>query len=137
MEEIEDVSMERLNEFDIERSHVEEADEIYLSLYHQAGNLGAAFYNVTEGVLYIMNDLADPAPQHKLVFSLLSQIDPKFLLVSSRHNDTIGEQVKQGDQSTNTTSSSLDTSAFASMERNSRISETFNHVEVIVLPSRK
>ena len=136
MEEVDENSSND-NDFDLicRSQGVEESEDVYLALYHQAGHLGAAFYNVSEGVLYVMNDLADPVPQHRLVFSLLAQIDPKFLLVSSRHNDTIGEQVKQMDSMSSAPNSSLDTSAFASLERNSKLSESFQNVEVIVLPS--
>ena len=138
-------------------SNVEEPTEVYLSLFHQAGYLGAAFYNVAEGVIYIMNDIADPAPQHRLVFSLLTQIDPKYLLVSSRHSDTIGEQVKtveEDDENSRSQtansqsrsrndqrfsrSTSLETSAFAGLERNgeNKLSESFQNVNVIVLPTK-
>lgn len=58
------------NEFSAaaDRSEVIECDDIYLSMFHCAQQLGAAFYNVSDGILYVMNDLADPAPQHRLVF---------------------------------------------------------------------
>ena len=129
-----------------DRSEVIESDDIYLCLFHCAQQLGAAFYNVSDGILYVMNDMADPAPQHRLVFSLLAQIDPKYLLVSSRHNESIGEQVKKFDENSssdggaatnsNNTNSTLQTSTFATMEKDSKLGESFQRVEVVVLPSK-
>ena len=78
---------------------------------------------------------------------MLAQIDPKYLLVSSRHNQTIGEQVKNFDENssssadggrttTTNNSSTLETSTFANLEKDSKLCESFQHVEVVVLPSK-
>ena len=44
------------SEFDA-HSNVEEPTEVYLSLFHQAGYLGAAFYNVAEGIINSSYDI--------------------------------------------------------------------------------
>lgn len=89
-------------------------EEIYLSLFHASGQLGAAFYNVPEGILYIMNDLVDPAPRFSLMIAILSQVNPKHILISSRHNELFAKAVKESvdeNTSNNETSAMNDDSA--------------------------
>ena len=89
----------------------------------------------------------EPSKRMKLIFfflyllSLLAQIDPKYLLVSSRHNETIGEQVKKTDENSSSSgmsknTSTLETSTFATLEKDSKLCESFQRVEVIVLPGK-
>jgi hypothetical protein len=84
------------------RSEVEqEEDVLYLSLFHGAGKLGGAYYNLTDGILYVMDDMADPAPHFKLVLTVTAQLNPKRLLICSRHNEAFAKAAK--DQMTEVT----------------------------------
>ena len=84
------------------RSEIEqEEDVLYLSLFHGAGKLGGAYYNLTDGILYIMDDMADPAPHFKLVLTVTAQLNPKRLLICSRHNEAFAKAAK--DQMTEVT----------------------------------
>ncbi len=88
------------------RSEFEEEDEIYLSLYHGSGKLGGAFYDTNEGILYVINDLADPPPKYKIVLAILAQLNPKHLLLCSRHKDAFAKASnmrKNTNPSSNTT----------------------------------
>ena len=77
------------------RSEVEqEEDVLYLSLFHGAGKLGGAYYNLTDGILYVMDDMADPAPHFKLVLTVTAQLNPKRLLICSRHNEAFAKAAK-------------------------------------------
>lgn len=78
------------------RSQVEsEEDDVYLSLFHGAGKLGGAFYNVTDGVLHLMNDLVDPPPLHKIAITVLSQLNPKHVLLCSRHKESFSKAMNR------------------------------------------
>jgi hypothetical protein len=119
----------------------EDVDELYLSLFFGAGRLGAAYYNVSDGVLYTMNDMADPAPKHKLVMSILSQLNPRHLLVSTRHGETFGNvasvlnQSKANNSSTATSTLLADTS-FAEMETCNQANDSLYNVNVVILPGK-
>ena len=121
------------------RSEAEEEEEIYLALHHGSGYLGGAFYNVSEGVLYVMNDLPDPAPQYKLALSLLNQLNAKYLLVSSRHNEAFeqaAEDLNHGEETT-TISTSIEESTFADMNTTAattgKLKELYQHLHIKVL----
>ena len=126
------------NELRANRSEVEEEEEIYLALHHGSGYLGGAFYNVNEGVLYVMNDLPDPAPQYKLALSLLNQLNAKYLLVSSRHNEAFeqaAEDLNHGEETT-TISTSIEESTFADMNTTAatgKLKELYQHLHIKVL----
>ena len=85
-----------------ENDNSEDSEEIYLSLYHGEGKLGGAFYNVSEGILYLLNDMVDPSPQHKIVVTVLSQLNPNHLLLCSKHNDSFSKAVKDLDLTNST-----------------------------------
>lgn len=110
-------------------------EEIYLSLYHSCGKLGAAFYNVADAVLHIVNDLADPAPHYKLVPSLLAQLNPRHLLISSKHSETAMGEVARN-QNDSSASSSWQESAFADAEFSSKLNETCQALNIHVLPTK-
>ena len=120
------------------RSEPEEEEEIYLALHHGSGYLGGAFYHVNEGVLYVMNDLPDPAPQYKLVLSLLNQLNAKYLLVSSRHNEAF-EQAAEDLEETTTTSTSIEDSTFVEMNTTTatcKLKELYQHLHIKVLSAK-
>ena len=130
------------NEIRLNRSEVEEEEEIYLALHHGAGSLGAAFYNVSHGILYVMNDLPDPAPQFKLALALLNQLKAKYLLVSSRHNEAFeqaAEDLEETATETTTTSTSIEDSTFVEMNSTSttsKLKDLYQHLHIKVLSAK-
>ena len=130
------------SELRLNRSEVEEEEEIYLALHHGAGYLGAAFYNVGHGILYVMNDLPDPAPQFKLALALLNQLKAKYLLVSSRHNEAFeqaAEDLEETATETTTTSTSIEDSTFVEMNSTSttsKLKDLYQHLHIKVLSAK-
>ena len=96
MEFDQDDNTESNDEIQMNRSEVgPEEDVIYLSLFHGASKLGASYYNVADGILYVMNDMADLAPHFKLVLTVTAQLNPKHLLICSRHNEAFAKAAKE------------------------------------------
>ena len=127
------------NELRLNRSEVEEEEEIYLALHHGAGYLGAAFYNVGHGILYVMNDLPDPAPQYKLVLALLNQLNAKYLLVSSRHNEAFEQAAEDLEETAETTTTSTSIEDSTLMDINStagKLKELYQHLHIKVLSAK-
>ena len=97
-------------ELRVDRSEIEnEEDVLYLSLFHGAGKLGAAFYNLTDGILHVMNDMADPSPHFKLVLTVTAQLNPMHLLICSRHNEAFTKAAKDQMTEASSNESSLPT----------------------------
>ena len=131
-------------------------DELFLSLFYSCNNIGAAIYNVADGALSLMNDMVDPGPKHKLVLSILSQLNPKHLLISPRHAEIFGKAAKSlgGMDTTFSSSNALQTSLshssfVTSLEQDSAsrvgkatdaisssIHETFHNINVVTLPGK-
>ena len=132
------------SELRLNRSEVEEEEEIYLALHHGAGYLGAAFYNVGHGILYVMNDLPDPAPQYKLALALLNQLNAKYLLVSSRHNEAFEQAAEDleetAGETTTTTSTSIEDSTFVDINSTKdsagKLKELYQHLHIKVLSAK-
>ena len=137
MEESDNIDLS--SELPVERSNIEEEDEVYLALHHGSGKLGGAFYNVTEGILYVINDLVDPLPQCRLVLAILTQLSPKYLLVSSRHHDVYDKAVQDLNETGSTSaaekSSTLQDSTLADMS--TKLNDYFPNMTIKILSPKE
>ena len=133
-------------EIRLDRSEIEAEDDLlYLSLFHGAGKLGAAYYNVTEGILHVMSDMDDPAPHFKLVLTVTAQLNPKHLLICSRHNEAFAKAAKDqitevtaedSTLATETRSSHIEDSSLGDMSAVSKLEDVFQNIKIKVLPPK-
>ena len=57
---------------------------IILSVYFGGGNLGAAFFDASTNVVYVVNAVVDSPPEFPQLRNLFAQINPQRLVVSNR-----------------------------------------------------
>lgn len=111
-------------------------EDMYLSLFHYSGHLGAAYYVANDGVLHLMNDLADPGPHHGLVATVLAQLSPRHVMISSKSSDAFSGIVKQlvGPEASSAANESTSTSA-TTLTGTTR-DNCMRHSELLQLPSQ-
>ncbi|XP_013149347.1 PREDICTED: uncharacterized protein LOC106111749 [Papilio polytes] len=58
-----------------------EAEERLLVVYCRSGKLGAAYYTLQTGELFVLDEIIDRPPEHQILCSLFQQVRPSYTLV--------------------------------------------------------
>jgi len=80
---------------------VEGEEERVLSIHLYGGRLGAAVYSTETFRLDLMNDLPEKGPDFSLVRTLIQQVEPHYLLVSSQQDPALLSVLRNLAASTN------------------------------------
>ncbi|XP_068626392.1 mutS protein homolog 5-like [Battus philenor] len=77
-----------------ETSEESEAEERLLAVYSRSGRLGAAYYTLQTGELYVLEETVDRPPEHQVFMSLFRQVEPVMVLVDGKTQGTLVSTVK-------------------------------------------
>lgn len=60
--------------------------------------MGAAYYDPSDGVLYVMEDIVDARGRFETISMLLEQIIPEVILLSSNAEDSLVSSIEKAGQ---------------------------------------
>ncbi|KAJ0182826.1 hypothetical protein K1T71_002195 [Dendrolimus kikuchii] len=72
-----------------------ENDEKLLSIYCRGGKLGAAYYTLQSGELFILEEIVDRPPEYQVFLSLYRQVDPACLILDGKNQSAFIQLVKK------------------------------------------
>lgn len=76
--------------------HIEQdQDDLILCVFQGGQTLGAAYYDSDTSILHLMNDVADPEPDHKALIGLLATLEPAHLVVCHRQGPSFTSIVRR------------------------------------------
>ncbi|XP_013176141.1 PREDICTED: uncharacterized protein LOC106124221 [Papilio xuthus] len=61
-----------------------ETEERLLVIYCRSGKLGAAYYTLQTGELFVLDEIVDRPPEHQILCSLFRQVRPALLLLDGK-----------------------------------------------------
>ncbi|KAI8437920.1 hypothetical protein MSG28_010600 [Choristoneura fumiferana] len=82
------------NNGDDETDETDEEEKL-LTVYCRSGKLGAAYYTIQTGELFILDELPDRPPDFPMFTNLFRQVDPVRILLDGRTQSAFVNQVKK------------------------------------------
>ena len=73
----------------------EPPDDFHISVFFGGGNFGAAFFDVTTGIAYLVNDVVDQAPEFGRLRTVFGQVQPQHVICSNRQTDEFKSVLKE------------------------------------------